>query len=106
MTPPWADSSTAEHGDYDGLSFSLNPPTRSKQYPVAVTTIEAVNAAGILTTDQKGNHVSIKPVNGTVNDWITQGIVPTNRTVAEWMAQGMNSHWSSILSSIVIEIGE
>ena len=76
--------------DFDGLSFSLNPPTRSKQYPVVVTTIEAVEATGILTTVQKGTHVSI---------------VPTNGTVAEWMDQGQNSCWSFTLSLIVIQLG-
>ena len=76
--------------DNNGLSFSLIPPTRQKQYPVVVTTLEAVNATGILTYVKKGDHVSI---------------VPTNATVAEWMAQGQNSYWSSALSEIVIQLG-
>ena len=59
--------------------------------PVAVTTIEIVNETGVLKAVQVGTHVSIKPSNGTV---------------IEWMEQGMDSLWSKTLSEIIIVIGE
>ena len=77
--------------DYDGLSFSLIPPTSSQQFPAVVTTIDAVEATGILTTVQRGNHVSIVPTNGTVKDW---------------MLQGKDSCWTLALSTIVVKIGK
>ncbi len=76
--------------DYDGLSFSTVPPSK-RQYPAVKTTIEAINATGVLTVVQNGSHVSVVPVNGTVS---------------EWMNQGESSDWTQILSSIVIEIGD
>ena len=74
----------------DGLSFSTKPP-KSTQYPAVKTTIEAVKATGVLTATIKGNHVSI---------------VPTNGTIEEWINQGQTSEWSQKLASIVIEIGD
>ncbi len=72
--------------DYDGLSFSTIPPTNGKPY--TVTTIEQINSTGILIAERQGNHVSVRPTNGTV---------------LEWMYQGMNSIWSKTLSNIVVE---
>ena len=72
--------------DYDGLSFSTIPPINGKPY--TVTTIEQINSTGILIAERQGTHVSVRPTNGTV---------------LEWMYQGMNSIWSKTLSSIVVE---
>ena len=45
--------------DEDGLSYSLTPPSSGKY---TVTTIEAVNATGVLVAEQNGvNHVSVYP---------------------------------------------
>ncbi len=49
-----------------GLSFYLKPPTDGKKY--VVTTIEAVNATGVLMAVQNGpNHVSVVPTVCTPN---------------------------------------
>ena len=62
------------------------PPTNGAPY--TTTTIEQINGTGILIAETKGIHVSVKPTNGTV---------------LEWMSQGMNSIWSKTLSNIVVE---
>ena len=74
--------------DYDGLSFSTKPPRPGVS--AVVTTIEQVNATGILTAvpPNKGTHVTVIPTNGTVN---------------QWMSQGQSSIWSQTLSLIVVE---
>lgn len=55
-----------------GLSFSTIPPINNKT--AAVTTIEEVNSTGNLIAVQDGpSHVSIKPRNGTMSDWIKAG---------------------------------
>jgi len=73
--------------DYDGLSFSTKPPRSGVS--AVVTTIESVNATGILTAIPDGGaHVTIVPTNGTVN---------------QWMDQGQSSIWSQTLAGIVIE---
>ena len=73
--------------DYDGLSFSTNPPRPG--ISAVVTTIEAVNSTGILQAIPTGGaHVVI---------------IPTTGTVEQWMNQGQNSVWSKTLSSIVLE---
>ena len=73
--------------DYDGLSFSTKPPRPG--VPAVLTTIEQVNATGILTAfPTGGTHVTVIPTNGTVN---------------QWMSQGQSSIWSQTLSLIVVE---
>ena len=73
--------------DYDGLSFSTKPPRPGVS--AVVTTIEQVNATGILTAiPTGGTHVTVIPTNGTVN---------------QWMSQGQSSIWSQTLSLIVLE---
>ena len=73
--------------DYDGLSFSTKPPRPGVS--AVVTTIEQVNATGILTAiPNGGTHVTVIPTNGTVN---------------QWMYQGQSSIWSQTLSLIVVE---
>ena len=73
--------------DYDGLSFSTTPPRPG--VPAVVTTIEEVNATGILVAmPTGGSHVTVMPTNGTV---------------LQWMEQGQSSMWSQTLSNIVIE---
>ena len=72
--------------DYDGLSFSTIPPVNGKPY--TVTTIEQINSTGILIAERQGTHVTVRPTNGTV---------------LEWMYQGMDSIWSRTLSEIVVE---
>lgn len=62
LTPkPWK--------DYDGLSYYLYPPTTGSY---TVTTIEAVNATGVLTAVINGaNHVSVMPTDRSkLNEWM------------------------------------
>ena len=73
--------------DYDGLSFSTKPPRPGVS--AVVTTVEQVNFTGILkATLNEGTHVTITPVNGTVE---------------QWMKQGQSSIWTRVLSAIVVE---
>ncbi|MBO7196527.1 MAG: RHS repeat-associated core domain-containing protein [Clostridia bacterium] len=72
--------------DWDGLSFKTVPPTNGAPY--TITTIEQINSTGILIAIRKGEHVSVMPTNGTI---------------LEWMEQGMDSIWSRTLSEIVVE---
>ena len=73
--------------DYDGLSFFTKPPRIGVS--AVFTTIEEINATGILTAiADGGSHVVV---------------IPTNRTVQQWMDQGDNSLWTKVLSSLVIE---
>ena len=73
--------------DYDGLSFSTKPPRIGVS--AVFTTIEEINATGILTAiADGGSHVVV---------------IPTNGTVQQWMDQGDNSLWTKVLSSLVIE---
>lgn len=54
-----------------------------------ITTIEQVNATGVLMAiPTGGSHVTI---------------IPTNGSVSQWMEQGQSSTWSQTLSGIVIE---
>ena len=71
--------------DENGLSFSLIPPSVKS----LKTTIEDVNATGVLyvTIEEKG-HVSVKPVNATMQDW---------------MRAGENSIWTTTLKSLMIK---
>lgn len=70
--------------DEDGLSFSLLPPTVKS----IETTIEDVNATGILyATIDKPGHVSVKP---------------TNATMEEWMRAGEGSIWTTTLRKLTI----
>ncbi len=78
LTPRAKDKNT-------GLSFSTIPPINNKT--AAVTTIEEVNSTGNLIAVQDGpSHVSIKPRNGTMSDWIKAGT---------------NSIWTKTLKQIV-----
>ena len=78
LTPRAKDKNT-------GLSFSTIPPINNKT--AAVTTIEEVNSTGNLIAVQDGpSHVSIKPRNGTMSDWIKAGT---------------NSIWTKTLKRIV-----
>ena len=53
-----------------GLSFS----TRWKPGS-ATTTIEAINATGILTaTQDKPGHIAVTPIGGTLEEWYNQGV--------------------------------
>ena len=73
--------------DFDGVSFSTHYRPGVK---AVATTIEDVNASGILYAFETGNgHVLV---------------VPTNGTVKQWMYEGKNAIWSKRLSSIVYEI--
>ena len=74
--------------DFDGLSFSTKPPKPGVE--AVVTTIEEVNATGILKAiPTGGTHVIIVPVGGTV---------------LQWMEQGQSSIWTQMLSSVVTEV--
>lgn len=78
LTPRAKDKNT-------GLSLSTIPPINNKT--AAVTTIEEVNSTGNLIAVQDGSsHVSIKPRNGTMSDWIKAGT---------------NSIWTKTLKRIV-----
>lgn len=78
LTPRAKDKNT-------GLSFSTIPPINNKT--AVVTTIEEVNSTGNLIAVQDGpSHVSIKPRNGTMSDWIKAGT---------------NSIWTKTLKQIV-----
>ena len=62
LTPKKKDAST-------GLSF----PTISRP-GAAVTTMEALNATGIVYAVKDGaTHVSVRPVSGSMQDWINAG---------------------------------
>ena len=51
-----------------GLSFSTIPPRPGQR--AAVTTIEALNATGVVTAYiDKPGHVRVDPVMGTLADW-------------------------------------
>ena len=79
---------------YNGTNpGNLTPRAKDKNtglsllYRLAVTTIEEVNSTGNLIAVQDGpSHVSIKPRNGTMSDWIKAGT---------------NSIWTKTLKQIV-----
>ena len=69
---------------YTGLSFSTIPRSGA-----AMTTMEALNATGVVYAVQDGaTHVSVRPVNGTMDDWISAG---------------SNSAWTQAVKSTVIK---
>jgi hypothetical protein len=74
--------------DYDGLSFSSNPPKAGVK--AVTTTIDQVNGTGHLKVNWTGG-----------DHWV---VVPTDTTVINWMYKGMASFWSRVLSGIVTEI--
>ena len=77
---------TPKEKDILGLSFSTIPRPRS-----AMTTIDAVNATGILVAKIDGEtHVSV---------------CPTNATVKEWIKAGPDSSWTTALLEIVTIYG-
>lgn len=70
---------------YTGLSFSTVPKPGAN----VVTTIEAINATGVVKAIQdRPGHVSVVPVGATVKDWIDAG---------------PNSIWTQAVSSVVIK---
>ena len=69
---------------YTGLSFSTVPMPGA-----AMTTIEALNATGVVYAVRDGaTHVSVRPVGGTMDDWISAG---------------SNSVWTQAVKSVVIK---
>ena len=69
---------------YSGLSFSTVPMPGA-----AMTTIEAVNATGVVYAVKDGaTHVSIRPVGAKVDDWINAG---------------SDSIWTKAVKSVVIK---
>lgn len=69
---------------YTGLSFSTVP-----MLGAAMTTIEALNATGVVYAVRDGaTHVSVRPVGGTMDDWISAG---------------SNSVWTQAVKSVVIK---
>ncbi len=69
---------------YSGLSFSTVPMPGA-----AVTTIEALNATGVVYAVQDGpTHVSVRPVGATMEDWINAG---------------SDSIWTQAVKSVVIK---
>ena len=66
-----------------GLSFSTIPKAGA-----AMTTIEALNATGVVYAVQDGaTHVSVKPIGGTI---------------AEWRNAGSSSVWTQAIKSVVV----
>ena len=73
-----------EKDRYTGLSFSTLPKPGA-----AVTTIEALNATGIVYAIQDSTtHVSVRPIGGTMDDWIKAG---------------SDSIWTQAVKSVVIK---
>ena len=71
---------------YSGLSFSTVPMPGS-----AMTTIEALNATGVVYAIQdSATHVSVRPVGATVEDWINAG---------------SGSIWTQAVKSVVVKYG-
>ena len=69
---------------YSGLSFSTVPMPGA-----AVTTIEALNATGVVYAVQDGpTHVSVRPIGATTEDWINAG---------------SGSIWTQAVKSVVIK---
>ena len=69
---------------YTGLSFSTIP-----QPGAAMTTIEALNATGLVYAVRDNvTHVSVRPVGGTMEDWINAGA---------------DSVWTQAVKSVVIK---
>ncbi len=69
---------------HGGLSFSTIPRPNS-----AKTTIEALNATGVVYAVQDGRtHVSVYPVGGTLQDWVIAG---------------PNSIWTRAVKSVVVK---
>lgn len=67
-----------------GLSFSTTPKPG-----VAMTTVEALNATGLVYVVRDGaTHVSVRPVGGTMDDWINAG---------------SSSVWTQAVKSVVIK---
>ena len=67
-----------------GLSFSTIPKPGA-----AVTTIEALNATGLVYAVRDGaTHVSVRPIGRTMDDWISAG---------------SNSVWTQAVKSVVIK---
>ncbi len=69
---------------YSGLSFSTVPMPGA-----AMTTIEALNATGVVyAVKDRDNHVSVRPVGATMEDWINAG---------------SGSIWTQAVKSVVIK---
>lgn len=75
-----------EKDKYTGLSFSTIPKPGA-----ARTTIEAINATGLVYAFKDGpTHVSVIPVDGTMEDWIKEG---------------SSSKWTQAVKFVVIRWG-
>ena len=75
-----------EKDKYSGLSFSTIPLPGA-----AMTTIEALNATGVVYAVQDGpSHVSVRPVGATMEDWIRAG---------------SGSIWTQAVKSVVVKWG-
>jgi len=73
-----------EKDKYSGLSFSTIPMPGA-----AMTTIEALNATGVVCAVKDGvTHVSVRPVGATMEDWINAG---------------PSSKWTQAVRSVVIK---
>ena len=73
-----------EKDKYSGLSFSTIPAPGA-----AVTTIEALNATGVVYAVKDGtNHVSVRPVDATMEDWINAG---------------PDSVWTQAIKSVIVK---
>ena len=73
-----------EKDRFSGLSFSTIPRPGA-----AMTTIEALNATGVVYAVQDGaTHVSVRPVGATVDTWIEAG---------------SNSIWTQAVGSVVVK---
>ena len=69
------------------MSFSTVPKSGA-----AMTTIGAINATGLVyAVKDKPTHVSVKPIGGTVEDWINAG---------------SSSAWTQAVKSVVIKWDE
>ena len=80
LTPKQKDSTT-------GLSFSITPPAPGTD--AAVTTIEALNATGVVCAVKDGDtHVSVRPVGVSIQTWIDSG---------------SNSIWTQAVKSVVVK---
>ena len=74
-----------EKDKFTGLSFSTVPMPGA-----AMTTIEALNATGLVYAVRDGaTHVSVRPIGGTMDDWINAG---------------SSSVWTQAVKSVVIKI--
>ena len=78
---------TPRKKDVSGLSFSTLPPPPGVS--AAVTTVGALNSTGVVRAVKDGpTHISVVPVNATMQDWITEG---------------SQSVWTGAVKSVVVK---